>query len=210
MTGFAAVEDAGIAHGFRQLWRPLALIVQLDGHQQRAIAWQVTGAVFNLMQVFRGGIADAQAFAGGHQPFAQLGIAGQVQIQMQGGLAGFPAPPAEQRQQQARQYTVDQQHPHQPRRPGLAGAVDIQRGIATGADHLHGGHAEPEQRRQCSQGLGHGDEGLATEDSGFPDEAVTPGRHQHQQNHQGAEHRQQPQAVDQHTERPAIEFVSLQ
>src|SRR5471032_27596 len=45
----SAVENAGVAHRFRQCWRPWALLVQLDGHQQRAVALQVADAAFDLM-----------------------------------------------------------------------------------------------------------------------------------------------------------------
>ena len=162
------------------------------------------------MKLLGRGIADAQAFAGRHQAFAQLRIAGQVQIQVQGRLAGFPAPQTKPGEQQARHNAVDQQHAHQPGGPGLASAFDVQRGIATGADHFHGRHAEPEQGRQRTEGLGHGDKGIGAENGGFPDKAIAPGRQQRQQNHQRAEHRQQPQAVDQDADGPAIEFVSLQ
>jgi len=57
--------------------------------------------------------------------------------------------------------------------------------------------------------LGQVDERIRAEDRGFPDEAIAPGRHQRQQQHQCAEHRQQPQAIDQCAEGPAIEFSAL-
>ncbi|MNL23268.1 hypothetical protein D3C87_1446470 [compost metagenome] len=125
-------------------------------------------------------------------------------------MTRLPAPQAKQREQQARQNAVDQQYAHQPGGPGLAGTFDVQCGVATGADHLLGRHTETEQGRQCAEGLGYGDKGVGTEDGGFPDEAIASGRHQRQQNDQGAEHRQQPQAVDQHADCPAIEFLPLQ
>ncbi|MNR08147.1 hypothetical protein D3C85_1242910 [compost metagenome] len=162
------------------------------------------------MQLLRRRIADAETFAGGHQAFAQLRVAGQVQVQTQCCLPGLPAPQAKQREQQARQYAVDQQHPHQPCGPGLTGAFDVQCRIAAGTDHFLGRHAETEQGRKRTQRLSDGDKGVGTEDRGFPDEAVASGRHQRQQDHQGAEHRQQPQAVDQHADGPAIEFLPLQ
>ncbi|MNY50586.1 hypothetical protein D3C86_1861010 [compost metagenome] len=89
---FTAVEDAGVADVFRQLRWPRAIIVQFDGDQQRAIALLFTDATFHAMKLCWRGIADAEAFAGRHQPFAQLRIAWQVQIQTQGRFPGFPAP----------------------------------------------------------------------------------------------------------------------
>ncbi|MNP23313.1 hypothetical protein D3C76_1160190 [compost metagenome] len=144
---FAAVEDPGVADVLRQLGRPRTVVVQLDGDQQCAIAVLFADAALHAMKLCRRGIADTQAFAGGHQPFAQLGITGQVQVELQACPAGLPAPQAKQRQHQARRHAVDQQHAYQPSRPGLAGTFDVQCGVATGADHRLGGHAEAEQGR---------------------------------------------------------------
>ncbi|MCY1422272.1 hypothetical protein D9M71_379490 [compost metagenome] len=162
------------------------------------------------MQLLRRRIADAETLAGGHQAFAKLCVAGQVQIQAERRLPGFPAPQAKQCEQQARQNPIDQQNANQPCCPGLAGAFDTQCGVAAGTDHLLGGNTETEQGRQGAKRLGYGNKGVGTEDGGFPDEAVAPGCHQCQQNDQGADHRQQPQAVDQYADGPAIELLPLQ
>ena len=186
------------------------LVVEFDGDQQRTVALQLAHAAADLVQVFGCHIVDPKALAAGHQAFAQLGVAGQVEVQAQRCTPAFPAPQAQQGEDQSRQQAVDQQHAHQPGGPGLAGAFDIQRGVAAGADHLHGGHIETEQSRECAKGLGHGDKGIGAENGGFPHKPVAAGGEQRQQDHQGAEQGQQPQAVDQHTHRPAIEFLPLQ
>jgi len=207
---FATVEDARVADVFRQHGWPRTLFVQLDRHQQRAFTGQFADVAFDAMQLRRLRVVDAEAFAGWHQPFAQLRVAGQIQIQAQRGFAAVPAPQAEQREQQARQHAVDHQHADQPGRPGLSCAFNIQCAVAAGADHFLGRHVEAEQRRQIAESLGDVDESVGAEDGGFPDKAVAPRGHQRQQQNQRAEHRQQPQTIDQRAERPAVEFFALQ
>src|SRR5450830_31877 len=92
---FAAVEDAGVFHAGRQFGRPGVLIVEFDGDQQRAVALQFTDASCDVVQLFGRGVVDAQSFTAGHQAFAQLAVAGQVEVQAQGGAPAFPAPQAE-------------------------------------------------------------------------------------------------------------------
>ncbi len=206
---FTAVEDAGVFHAGRQFGRPGVLIVEFDGDQQRAVALQFTDATGDVVQLFGRGVVDAQPFTAGHQAFAQLAVAGQVEVQAQGGAPAFPAPQAEQREDQSGQQAVHQQHADQPGGPGLASAFDVQGGIAAGADHLDRWHVEAQQRGKAAQGLGHGDKGVGAEDGGFPHKTIASGGEQCQQNQHGTEQGQQPQAVDQHADRPAIEFLAL-
>ncbi|CRM90391.1 hypothetical protein [Pseudomonas sp. 22 E 5] len=151
------------------------LVVQFDGNQQGAVAFQFTDAAADVVQLLGRGIVDPKAFAARHQTLAQLAVAGQVEVQAQGGAPAFPAPQAQQREDQAGQQAIDQQHADQPGGPGLAGAFDIQGGVAAGADHLDGRHIEAQQSRQGAEGLGDGDEGVGTENGGFPHEAVAAG-----------------------------------
>ncbi|CRM08729.1 hypothetical protein [Pseudomonas sp. 44 R 15] len=166
------------------------LIIEFDGHQQGSIALHLADAAADVMQLFGGGIVDPKPFAAGHQAFAQLGVAGQVEVQAQSRTSDIPSPQAEQGKDRTGQQAVDQQHAHQPGGPGLAGAFDIQGGVAAGADHVDGRHVETEQSGQGAEGLGDSDEGVGTEDGGFPHKAVTPGGEQHQQHQHGAEQRQ--------------------
>ncbi|MNP14157.1 hypothetical protein D3C76_1064700 [compost metagenome] len=172
----AAVEDAGVAYRCWQGGWPWAFVVQFQADQQGAIAVFFADATDNLRQGIRRGIVDAQAFAAGHQGITQLTVAGQVEVQLQARPATAPAPQAQGGKQQARDDAIHQQYPEQPAGPGLAGQFQCRLSVAAGADHGHVRHTEAEQRRQGTQGLGQGHEGVGAKNGGFPDKAITPGR----------------------------------
>ncbi|MDT4843984.1 hypothetical protein FQZ97_779230 [compost metagenome] len=178
---FAAVDHPGIADALGQGRWPGASLVQFDGHQYGALAVLAVVAGGWLRPLRGRRIAHAEAFAARLQAFAQQLIAGQADVQAQGGATAAPAPQAKRPEQQARQQAVDQQHAEQPAGPGVARGFAGQGAVAAGADQLGIRQAEAEQRRQRADGLGQRDKGLAAEDGAFPDEAVTAGGEQDQQ-----------------------------
>src|SRR5690606_34559193 len=207
---FAAVDDAGVGNAGGQPGWPTAAVVQLDAEQKRAVALTRVHACLRLVQGTGGGIAHAQAFAVGLQALAQQAVARQLNVQAQGALAGPPTPQAQQRQQQAWQQTVDQQHTDQPAGPALPCGFADQDAVATGADQLGGRQAEAQQGGQGADGLGQGNERLAAQDGGFPDKTVTPGGQHQQHADQRAEHGQRPEPVHQQAEPPTHEALALQ
>lgn len=82
---------------------------------------------------------------------------------------------------------------------GFAG----QGGVAAGADQLGVRQREAKQRRQGAERLGKGDEGIAAENGGFPDETVAAGRQQAEEHGQRGQQAEQPEPVDQRAEAPA-------
>ena len=119
------------------------------------------------------------------------------------GQAAFPAPQAEQTEQRARQDPIDQQYAYQPAGPGVPCGFAGQGGVAAGADQLGVRQREAKQRRQGAERLGKGDEGIAAENGGFPDEAVAAGRQQAEEHGQRGQQAEQPEPVDQRAEAPA-------
>src|SRR5690606_30281468 len=162
------------------------------------------------VQPLRRCVADPEAFAGRLQALAQQAIGRHLQIQTQSRTAAPPAPQAEQRQQESRQQAIDQYHADQPAGPALPRAFEIVGEGSAGAYLVDVRHAETEQRRQRTEGLGQPDEGPLAEDGGFPDEAVAPRGEQRQQGQQGAAHGQQPKPMYAQPQQPAPEAALLQ
>src|SRR5690606_16110621 len=207
---FAVVEYAGIGDTLGQCGRPSSAGIQLDGHQHGAVGvFGMAAGVGQRQGVWRR-VADAQAFAGWVQAFAQQRVAGGGEVQVQASNAVLPAPQAKQAEQQARQQAIHQQHAEQPAGPGLAGAFLGQSSSATGADLFNARQAETEQRRQGAQRLGQGNEAVAAKNGRFPDEAVAArGQHRQQQEQRGQQ-RQQPQTVHHGAQAPAGQAAALQ